>query len=134
MPLTLDLSPQLLAVCRLTPDTPVDPAWFEISGFVSVTRTEEELSLVVPVEHVPMDARSEVGFRALRVRGPLAFDEVGILADLSGALAKESISLLTLSTFDTDILLVREEDLQRAVKALARAGHRVEVSPTLTEP
>ena len=63
----------------------------------------------------------------LAVRGPLAFDAKGILADLAGAIAAADVALLALSTFDTDILLVRQQDLAAATTALSSRGHAVEV-------
>jgi hypothetical protein len=110
------------AVARLAPDAPV-PAWAAAPGaFVSVTRTGHELSIVAPVEAVPGDVRAERGFAALRVVGPLAFDAVGVLAALSGALAAAEVPLLVISTFDTDVLLVREAHLDRARRALRAAA------------
>jgi hypothetical protein len=106
------------AVARLAPDAPV-PAWAAAPGaLVSVTRTGHELSIVAPMEAVPDDVRAERGFAALRVVGPLAFDAVGVLARLSGALAAAEVPLLAISTFDTDVLLVREAHLDRARRAL----------------
>ena len=63
-------------------------------GFVSVTRTTEELSIICPDELVPPDVRCERGFRLLKVEGPLPFDAVGIIARLAGVLAAVQISLL----------------------------------------
>jgi hypothetical protein len=65
------------------------------------------------------------GFRALKVRGPLDFSLVGVLAALGAILAAEGISIVALSTFDTDYLLVPEPRLSAAVAVLERAGHRV---------
>jgi hypothetical protein len=127
MPLTLDLLPHRYAVCRLAPDAVVDRAWFGIKGVVSVTRTDQELSLVIPEMHAPPAARCERGFRALRVHGPLAFELTGILAGLATTLANEHISIFAISTFDTDFVLVRGEDLEKAVAALQKEGHEVDV-------
>jgi uncharacterized protein len=122
--LELRLLPGRLAVCRLAPDQGV-PAWLHRVPFWSATRTAEELSLVVPEGYASESWRCELGFRALVVAGPLAFAQVGILAELAGALAAAAVSLLALSTFDTDYLLVREPDLAAARAALAARGHRV---------
>ncbi|MEI7692568.1 MAG: ACT domain-containing protein, partial [Actinomycetes bacterium] len=62
----------------------------------------------------------------LAVRGPLAFDAKGILADLAGAIAEADVALLALSTFNTDILLVRQQDLAAAAAALESRGHQIE--------
>lgn len=124
MSLSLDLLPGRLAVCRLAPDAPlVDWMW---SGPVaSATRTEAELSVVCSEESVPDGVRAERGWRALRVRGPLLFDLTGILASLTAPLAEAGIPIFSLSTFDTDIVLVRDVDLGAALSALRSAGHTV---------
>ena len=111
-------------IARLAGGAPVpDWAWSEI--FSSVSRTSDELSIIAPSPQVPDGVKSERGFRVLAVRGPLNFDAKGILADLAGAIAEADIALLALSTFDTDILLVRQQDLAAALAALALRGHDV---------
>jgi hypothetical protein len=67
------------------------------------------------------------GYRGLVVRGPLDFSQVGILAALSAVLAAASISLFVVSTYDTDYLFVRDEDLNRAVAVLHAAGHTLAI-------
>jgi hypothetical protein len=94
-------------------------------GFSSFTRTGEELSILCPKVHVPEGIRAERGWRALRVAGVLDLSQVSVLASLAAPLAGAGISLFTLSTFDTDHLLVKEHDLGRAVEALVPAGHAV---------
>jgi hypothetical protein len=89
-------------------------------------RTADELSIVCLEESVPAAVRREGGWRALKVEGPLAFEEVGILAELTGALADAAIPTFALSTFDTDYLLVKEGDLAGATEALRGRGHGVE--------
>lgn len=113
-----------LAVCRLPADAPV-PAWASAGALVSITRTADELSVVCAEEDVPNEVRAERGWRALKVVGPLDFALTGVLAALAVPLAEAGISIFALSTFDTDFVLVREGDLDRAMAALERAGHRV---------
>ena len=74
---------------------------------------------------VPENIPAERGWRALKVQGPLAFSMVGVLAELSSLLAGAGVSIFVLSTFDTDYLLVKEEKLEAAVRALIEAGHQV---------
>src|SRR5206468_8549222 len=87
-------------------------------AFVSVTRTPDELSIVCPDEAVPPDVEVESGWRALKVPGPIPFDQVGVLAALATPLAAAGISTFAVSTYDTDYVLVREPDLERALAAL----------------
>ena len=119
--------PDRLAVARLS-GTAAVPAWADGPGVVSVTRRADELSIVCAEARVPPGIRAERGYRALEVEGPIAFEEVGVVHALTGPLAAERISVLTIATFDTDLLLVREETLSRAVDALREAGVVVDTS------
>ena len=123
--ISLDL--QLLvgayAVSRLSPAEPI-PEWAR-GELLALVRTPDELSIVSRAESVPEGVTSEPGWRALKVMGPLDFSLVGILAALSGALARADVPLFALSAFDTDYLLVRESDLECSVRALESEGHRI---------
>jgi len=117
--------PGRLAVARLA-GTAAVPGWADGPGLVSITRRAEELSIVCSDGRVPADVRAERGWRALEVQGPIPFQEVGVLHALTGPLARAAVSVFALATFDTDVLLVREETLARALEALRAAGHQVE--------
>ncbi|MBW6456636.1 MAG: ACT domain-containing protein [Trueperaceae bacterium] len=123
---TLDLTvlPDALAVCRL-PAGAASPPWLAGEPFASVTRTPEETSIVCRAEIVPLNVRVETGWRALRVAGPLDFALTGILLSLLEPLAAAGVSAFALSTFDTDVVLVREAALDDALAALGAAGHRI---------
>ena len=125
-PLSLQLLPQDLAVCRLDPDRPV-PEDLMQAPFYSMTRTPEELSVVCPESAVPQNARAERGWKALKVEGLLDFATTGILANLTKPLADADISVFALSTYDTDYLLIRNTDAAAAVSALRANGHNVTV-------
>jgi hypothetical protein len=121
--LTLSLLSDTFAICRLEPEADI-PSWALAGDFFSVTRTKEELSLVCLQKIVPEETRCEKDFRSIKVEGPLDFALVGVLASLTKALAQEEISILAISTFDTDYLLVKEAQVDRAVQKLSQAGHR----------
>jgi hypothetical protein len=93
---------------------------------VSVTRRGDELSIVCAEGRVPVAERAERGFRALEVAGPIPFEVVGVLRALAVPLGEAGISILAIATYDTDVVLVRETDLDRGVAALRGAGHAVE--------
>ena len=120
--LKLVLLPGLYAVCRLHKDASV-PAWASPGEFLSITRTAEELSVVCSQNLVPDDVRCERGWRCLRVAGTMDFSMVGVVASLVTPLADARVSVLVVSTFDTDYMLVKESDLERALTALRTAGH-----------
>jgi hypothetical protein len=121
---SLTLLPGMLTVCRLGAQDPI-PEWVAGDGFLSITRTAAELSIVCDEELPPAGLTREDGWRALGVAGPLDFSLVGILAELSGILAAAGISLFAISTYDTDYLLVQADVLNRAIAALRAQGHRV---------
>ena len=112
------------AVCRLPPDSPV-PDMAHGDGLVSVTRTDEELSVVCRSSMAPATARVEQPWRCLCVVGPLDLSMVGVLSALAEVLAQAGIAIFVVSTYDTDYLLVRTVDLRQAVQALQAAGHLV---------
>jgi len=123
MKFTLEALPDTFAVCRLDASAEI-PDW--ASGEVaSITRTPDELSIVCRQENVPEDITCESGWRCLRVAGPLEFSMVGVIASLTGTLAASNISVFVISTFDTDLVLVKQVDLDAAIESLASAGHLV---------
>lgn len=101
------------------------PAWATVGPFFSVTRTRGELSVVCPENVVPEDISCERGWRALRLEGPFDLSMVGILASVASPLAEVGASIFAISTFDTDYVLVMEEQLDLAVDTLRARGHRV---------
>jgi hypothetical protein len=123
------IEPGRCSVCRLDPGRPwpVPPAGARL---YSATRTADELSVVCAEGDEPEHARVESGWRCLRIVGPLAFDLVGVLASVTVPLAASGIGVFVLSTFDTDLVLVKDEDLDPAVDVLGGAGHRVGVAGT----
>jgi hypothetical protein len=123
MQLRISLLPGLLAVCRLEPDAEV-PSWVR-GTFTSVTRTEDELSIVCDDDGIPGDVRTERGWRALKVLGPIPFEMTGVAAALVAPLAEAHISVFLLATFDTDYLLLKEAVLDSALTILRGAGHHI---------
>jgi len=127
-PLTLLVFPDVFAVCRLPSDAPF-PTWAHADPFVAITRTCDELSIVCPQSHVPDGIRAEPGWRCLKVEGPLDLALTGILASLVGPLATAGISIFTVATYDTDYVLVKNQDIVRATEVLEQAGHQVRRHP-----
>jgi putative acetyltransferase len=111
-------------VCRLASDASI-PTWATAGGFLSITRTTDELSVVCRQDAVPEGILCERGWRCWRVAGTIPFSVVGVLASLTAPLAEAGISVFAISTFDTDYLLVKEQDLMAALDALRRQGYTV---------
>jgi|SRR6266436_5879327 len=123
-PLQLSVLAERFAIARLAPDAAI-PQWATASAFFSVTRTSDELSIITEESRFPRGLASQIGWQALKVHGPFALSEIGVVASLAAPLARAGISLFVVSTFDTDYLLVASENLAAAVSALERAGHTV---------
>jgi uncharacterized protein len=127
--LSLELLAECYAICRLPPDSPV-PNWAverdeNLSQFVSLTWTPDELSIVCPESIVPEDVESEQGWVCMRVAGKLDFSLVGVLSGITSHLAVADISVFAVSTFDTDYLLLKSSHLPLAAKTLSEAGYTV---------
>jgi hypothetical protein len=120
--LTLSLLRDIYAVLQFATDSAV-PAWASAGEFFSVTRTQDELSVVCAIENIPVNERPRVSWRALKVHGPFKFDEIGILASLATPLAAAKIGIFVISTFGTDYLLVQSKEVCNAISALQSAGH-----------
>ncbi len=121
------VEPGEYAVCRLDARDAIPP-WALGEAFVSVTRTESELSIVCPVDRVPSGVESDAGWRLLRLQGPFPLDAVGVLRSVLDPLANANLTVFVLSTFDSDHILVKH--LSRAVEALLAAGHlQIEAEP-----
>ena len=122
--LTLTILAETFAVSKLDKGAPI-PDWASSGGWCSVTRTDDELSVVCPEPLLPADVISNRGWKCLRVSGPLDFALTGVLASLLKPLAEARISVFSVSTFDTDYLLVKTESLAAAARLLSLAGHRI---------
>ena len=123
-PLTIKVLPGDYAVCQLPPGTQLSD-FPDGSDLYALIQTQEEVTVISPQEAAPSNAKIEPGWRVLKVVGPLDFSLVGILAQLGTCLADAGISIFALSTYDTDYLLVKAENLHAAREALTRAGHKI---------
>ena len=116
--LTLSLMPDTYAVCRLAPDSKV-PEWAYQGSFYSISKTSDELSIVVDQRFAPAGIKKAENWKGFKIEGPLDFSITGILAALSKTLADNKIPLFCVSTFDTDYILVESKYYEQAKKVLA---------------
>lgn len=121
-PLSLTTLKQTFCIHRFDPDADI-PATAISSTFFAITRTEDELSIVLPDTVKLQSPQSDSGWACFKVSGLLDFGQVGILAGLANALADAKISIFAVSTFDTDYVLVKREQAQAAKEALKSAGY-----------
>ena len=121
--LSLKLLPDRMAVCRFDPNAAA-PDWLDQSRFYSITRTDQELTIVCAQTLVARGTKSETGWRCIKVEGPLDFSEIGIIFSLTRPLAENGVSVFVISTFETDYFMVKEKDLAKTVDVLTAAGHK----------
>ena len=121
-PLSLTLLGQSFTIHRLEPDGDL-PALALNSPFFAAVRTDDELSIVVP-ENIEIESdKSDPGWACFKVEGPLEFSQVGILAGLANVLAEAKVAIFALSTFDTDYILIKREQVEAAKEALTSARY-----------
>ncbi len=127
MNLALSLLPVTLGVARL-PAGSAPPAWIDWSDLlVSISRTDDEVSIICPEHRIPDDVTCEKGWRVFKVAGPLDISLTGVLFSLLTPLAEAGVPILALSTYDTDYVLVRDGSVADAASALRRVA---QVAPT----
>ena len=112
------------AVCQIK-DTENILNCFDEKDFFSITKTEDEISVVMLQDKISSDVKVEKDWRILKVEGILDFSLIGILAKISGILAKNSISIFVISTFNTDYILVKEEKIEKAMTVLSKEGYEI---------
>ena len=111
-----------LTVCKLAGTEAVDLS----KEIYFIGRTDEELSLVCRTEDTPPNTvEREDGWKGFRIQGVLDFSLIGILSEISGVLAKNGIGIFAISTYNTDYILVKKENFERAMKALEESGYNV---------
>lgn len=111
-----------LTVCKVVDISDIDTT----ADFCFIAKTDEELSLVCRTEDVPdTTVEREDGWKGFRIQGVLDFSLIGILSKLSSILAEEGIGIFAVSTYNTDYILVKEENFDRALSVLSQAGYEV---------
>jgi len=114
--------PGLYAISRLEAEDGI-PGWADGPGFVSISRTEDELSVVCLQDRVPASVTQDRDWVAFKFEGPFAFGETGIVLSVIRPLSENGLGVFIVSTFDGDHLLVKAADQVAARSHLAGAGH-----------
>lgn len=122
--INLSLLDHNYSVCKLRPGHDASTL-HRISGLYSVTVTDRETSLVCTTGQEPEGATIESGWRALYVNGPIPFGLTGVVAGVTSAVASAGLPVFVISTFDSDLLLLKAETLATAVAALESHGYSV---------
>lgn len=113
---------QDFSVCKVK-----DYALVDLSAeYCFIGKTDEENSLVCATSDVPSNVvERDDGWRGFRIQEVLDFSLIGILAGIAETLAGNGISIFTISTYNTDYVLVKKESCQRALDILERAGYEI---------
>jgi hypothetical protein len=122
--LTLTVLPSRYAICRFDAYADVPP-WADNGPFVTISRTPDELSIVCLEANLPSGVACEPGWRILKCEGPLDFGLSGIIVSLAEPLADAGVPIFPIATHDTDYILVKEQQLETAIRALTGYGHAV---------
>ena len=118
----LKIIPHEFSICKVSDYSQID---FD-QPFVFTGSTDEEKSLVCPISFVPRNTTArEDGWRAFRIEGELDFSLIGILSKISSVLADNGIAIFAISTFNTDYILTKTENFERAINALKSAGYSI---------
>jgi uncharacterized protein len=123
--LRFSLLSETFAICRLDPTTGI-PEWaLRPAMLISITRTDEELSIVCPEANVPIGLKSDAGWICLKLQGPFPFSMTGVLASFINPLSSNRIPIFAIATFDTDYVLIKQEFWEAGSAALESAGHEI---------
>jgi hypothetical protein len=122
--LTIHRLEEPFAVVQLAPGADI-PGWATAGRLSAVVRTADELSLVCSQNLVPEGVKCECGWVALKLEGPFPFSTVGVLSSVIAPLAAGRVPVFVLSTFDTDYILVKREDIESALGVLTAEGHTI---------
>lgn len=122
--LTLRVLDKTYAVCSLSKGEEI-PVWALSGDFLSITKTEEELSIVCEEKNVRQGIKYEGNWRILKIEGPLGFSLVGILAKIANIMSENNISIFAISTYDTDYILIKQGNINKSVEVLKKENYNV---------
>ena len=118
----LESLPYSLTVCKVASMEDIDLH----DDIFFIGKTDEELSLVCTTKKTPTKTiEQEDGWRGFRIRGTLDFSLIGVLSKISAVLAEAGIGIFVVSTYNTDYVLVKEENHEKAAKSLVAAGYGI---------
>ncbi len=113
---------QEFSVCKLQNLSKVEYG----DTFCFVGKTDEEISLVCSTDKVPDNATErDDGWKAFRIQGVLDFSLIGILSKISSILAENQIGIFAVSTYNTDYILMKKENFERALQVLSDQGYTI---------
>jgi hypothetical protein len=102
------------------------PEWVDGDGFVSISRTDDELSLVCLQQRIPPEITIDKEWTCFKFLGPFAFGDAGVILSVIRPLSENGMGKFVVSTFNGDIMLLKSDDVPSAIKLLQQAGHSIE--------
>lgn len=124
--IVLKLLEGIFGVCKLGAKDEI-PTWVNGDKFISITRTEEEMSIVCEENNIPQNVVYEPDWRILKIEGILDFSMIGIIAKISSILAEKGISIFVISTFNTDYILIKEKNINNAIEVLEERNYNIKI-------
>ena len=112
------------AVCQLPADSAL-PNWLPASGLLSITRSDDELSIVCSTDSVPTQVKAERGWICLKLEGPFPFSMTGVLSSFIQPLGEHAVPIFATSTYNTDYVLIPEQHVAMALRVLRESGHEL---------
>jgi len=104
----------------------VIPEWIYLSDFYSITKTQEELSVVTEQpDSLEENITGSKDWRVFKIIGPLDFSMIGVIADISNILKDARVPIFTISTYNTDYILVKQKDLDSTIKSLRDKNYNI---------
>ncbi len=118
----LNIIHEVFSICKVADYEGIDLS----APYIFIGSTDEEKSLVCPIQLVPDNTvERDDGWKAFRIEGTLDFSLIGILAAISKVLADGGIGIFAISTFNTDYILTKAENFEKAIKALETKGYKI---------
>ena len=126
MKLEFTILKDLYSIHRFDKDAAI-PNWLSDSRFYSITRTNEELSIVCKHVDIKLEDNTMIDkyWRIFKINGPMDLSQCGIIAQISDLFRKNEISIFPIATYDTDYILIKNKNLNKAITSLENDGHKV---------
>jgi hypothetical protein len=122
--LNLSLLDEEYGICSL-PAAASIPDWSLKQSLISITRTDEELTIVCRQDLIPPEFKSDLNWRCFKIDGAFDLNQTGVISSISSPLADAGISIYVISTYSTDYFLVKEKKLDQTISVLSDSGHNI---------
>lgn len=120
----LKILKETYTICSIGKESNI-PDWVNQSKFYSITKTNDELSILCVQENIPSNVKCEKNWKIIQIDSILDFYMVGVISELSTLLAEDNISIFVISTFNTDYICIKEDVLEKAIQILKNAGNTI---------